>query len=332
MLASASARSRSEPDRMRGGVLAMRRRARAASAALIAIGVLVAGCGGEDAPPVPTLQDREATATVLRNPAPSAGVRDPLRAGRNAHRVSITVRDLRPGVFRYRAPLTVGAGLVEIRLRNAGDTPHKAQLWRVGGGHTVAEALRVRRPQPDWLRAAGGVGLVSPGRSASTLQVLRPGLYYVAATLDQPGQVASFTVTGDEPEASLPKAAARVDALDFKFAVAGLTAGRNTIEFRNLGSEPHHAFFSPIVGSADLQDVRRFFSGRSFVGAPPVDTEATRETVVLEGGDRQVTEVDLDPGRYAVICFVRGRAGGPRHIELGMLNELEVGREPRRGG
>ena len=70
--------------------------------------------------------------------------------------------------------------------------------------------------------------------------------------------------------------------------------------------------------------MRRFFTAQSSVGPPPVDTEATRETVVIEGGDRQVTQLDLDPGRYALICFVRGRAGGPRHIELGMINELTV--------
>jgi hypothetical protein len=55
-----------------------------------------------------------------------------------------------------------------------------------------------------------------------------------------------------------------------------------------------------------------------------VDTDGTRETAVLEGGERQVTQLDLDAGRYALICFVRGRQGGPRHIELGMINEVRV--------
>jgi hypothetical protein len=45
---------------------------------------------------------------------------------------------------------------------------------------------------------------------------------------------------------------------------------------------------------------------------------------VLEGGDRQVTQLHLAVGRYALICFVRNRHGGPRHLELGMINEVRV--------
>ena len=75
---------------------------------------------------------------------------------------------------------------------------------------------------------------------------------------------------------------------------------------------------------ADLRDVRAFFDRPTTTGTPPVDGEGTRETAVLEGGDRQVTRLNLAAGRYALICFVRNRRGGPPHIELGMINEVTV--------
>lgn len=302
-------------------------RLRVPAAGLTTIAALLAsGCGGgDDSASDERSQGATTPSATLRNASPNAGVEDPLRAAPpRARRLAITVRDAGEGDFRYSAPRTAPAGLVEIRLRNAGEVPRKAQLWRIDGDHTVREALDVRRPLPDWLTTAGGVGLTAPGQTGRSLQRLRPGRYYVAGTGDQPGRVASFRVEGRAASQPLPAAPARVDALDFRFEVAGLTTGRNTIEFRNTGAEPHHAFFVPMTAGATLDDVRGFFTSRSSVGPPPVDAERTRETVVIEGGDRQITELELDAGRYAVVCFVRNRSGGPPHIEFGMLNELTV--------
>lgn len=297
-------------------------RTRLPAAALLVIAVALNGCGGDD------VVVREAPTAQERGVAPPAGRTarsDPLRdasAGRT--RMTITVDDAGAGTFRYRAPRTVRGGLVEIRLRNLDAAPRKAQLWRIEGDHTVKEALRIRHPQPDWLRTAGGVSLTEPGATSSTLQALPAGRYYVAGFLGTPGIVASFTVTGPRTVPEPPRAPARVEALDFSFRVSGLTAGRNSVDFDNTGSQQHHAYFTPMRDRVDIEDVRRFFGRRTSTGPPPVDPELVRETVVVEGGDRQVTELDLPAGRYALICFVRGRAGGPPHIELGMINEVTV--------
>ncbi|MGH2839775.1 MAG: hypothetical protein ACRDKY_02990, partial [Solirubrobacteraceae bacterium] len=224
----------------------------------------------------------------------------------------------------YRAPGSVAAGLVEIRLRNEGQVPHKAQLWRIDGDHTVAEAQRARRPLPGWLLAAGGVALTEPGATGTTLQNLRAGRYYVAGTGGKGDSVAPLRVTGKAAHAALPRAAARVDAYEFAFRTAGLRAGRATVDFRNTGREPHHVFFAPMRTGASLAEVRRFFTGTNYVGVPPIDDVGTRDTVVLEGGGRQVTELDLRSGRYALLCFVRNRGGGPPHTKLGMIDEVRV--------
>ena len=295
---------------------------RPAWTALLAGAAVLTACGGQDVvvEPAPTPQERgvapAAGGTVASDPLATRAAETPL--------LRLTVDDSAPGRFHYRAPRQVRGGLVEIRLRNSGDAPQKAQLWRITGNHTVKQALRARSPLPDWLRRAGGVALTEPGRTGRSLQSLPAGNYYVAATLGNPGSVARFKVIAPEPVPEAPRAPARIEAIDFSFKVSGLKAGRNTIDFDNTGGQPHHAFFAPLRSGADLDDVKRFFSRRTSTGRPPVDAERTRETVVLEGGDRQVTELDLAAGRYALICFVRGRRGGPQHIELGMINEVTV--------
>ncbi len=288
----------------------------------VGVGVGVAACGGEDV----VVQEAPKDATPRFAPAAGGTSRvDPLRnRALPTGRLTITVDDSAPGRFRYRAPASVRGGLVEIRLRNVGDAPHKAQLWRITGDHTVKEALRIRRPQPDWLRTAGGVSLTEPGSTSRTLQSLPAGRYYVAATLDQPGTVAAFTVTAARKATQPPRAPARVEARDFSFRVSALRAGRNSVDFDNTGTQPHHAFFTPMRAGSTLSQVRKFFSSSTSTGPPPIDAAGTRETVVLEGGERQVTQLDLEAGRYALICFVRGRQGGPRHLELGMINEVRV--------
>jgi len=292
-----------------------------AAAALSAASAVLIACGGED------VVVQEAPTPQQRGVAPAAGgtvSRDPLGDGSQAAEVlTITVDDTGHGRFRYRAPRRVRAGLVEIRLRNVGTVPHKAQLWRIAGDHSVKEALRISHPQPDWLRTAGGVSLTEGGKTSRTLQSLPAGRYYVAGILGTPGTVASFEATGPPSVPEPPKAPARVEARDFSFRVSGLRAGRNSVDFDNVGTQPHHAFFAPMRGDVDLAAVRKFFGERVSVGQPPV-TDRTRETVVLEGGERQVTQLDLTAGRYALICFVQAREGGARHLDLGMINEVTV--------
>lgn len=296
---------------------------RVAALSLLALGLTLAACGGDDDVVV-----GEAPAPRERGVAPPAGgtvARDPLRgAARSRTRLTITVDDSARGMLRYSAPRAVRGGLVEIRLRNIGDVPRKAQLWRIAGDHTVEEALRVRHPLPDWLRTAGGVALTEPGATSTTLQALPAGSYYVAATLGRPGSVAAFEVTAPRAVPQPPRAPARVEAVDFSFKVSGLRAGSNSVDFDNTGREPHHAFFTPIRPGSTLEDVKQFFARQTSTGPPPVDAEVTRETAILEGGERQVTQLSFAAGRYAVICFVRNRSGGRPHIDLGMINEVTV--------
>ncbi|MDP8910033.1 MAG: hypothetical protein M3N47_13175 [Chloroflexota bacterium] len=242
--------------------------------------------------------------------------------------------------FRLSAPRSVEAGLVEITLTSpAGSTSHDAQLVRVEGDHTLDEVVKTLAvegaPIPPWMAPAGGVGQTDAGATGRSVQRVSPGTYHILDT-GQPegddvksyfetGAVATFKVTGDAAAANLPHATAKITAREYAFSVRGLTAGRNEVEFANAGNEPHHVIAMPYREGATLADVKKAFGQQGPPdGPPPVDFENLTGSAVLERGTRQVTELQLKRGRYALVCFVSDRRGGPPHVAKGMIAEAVV--------
>jgi len=237
----------------------------------------------------------------------------------------IAVSDTASGRYRYSAPKTIHAGLVRITLHNRDRVKHKAQLMRIGAQHTIAQAMRARRP-PSWLYSQGGVGETRPGRSMSTIQRLTPGRYFVRGSGHEQGEEAAIRVVGAAGEAQLPPAPATITADEYSFKASGLRAGRNAVRFRNVGFQPHHLFITPVRRGATLADLRASFAGHS--SAPPPDPPPVRitrgdETAVIEGQE-QIIQLRLRRGRYALLCFVADRRGGPPHTAKGMIGVVAV--------
>jgi plastocyanin len=237
--------------------------------------------------------------------------------------------------LRLSVPKSVIAGLVTVKLTNSGKAFHEAQLVRLDPGHTPQDALQViaaeGAPTPGWIHAAGGTGPAPPGGERSATQRLRPGNYIVYdAPFQNEGKglkfgLASFKVEGEADDSGeLPKAVAKIEAYEYGFRASGLTVGKNTIEFSNTGREAHHVIAVPYGPGATLAKVRKAFTSEG--GAePPLDFENTSYTARIAGGTRQITELALDkPGRYALLCFVSDRKGGPPHVAQGMIAEVTV--------
>ena len=77
-----------------------------------------------------------------------------------------------------------------------------------------------------------------------------------------------------------------------------------------------------MTDGATIDDVETFFKTEK--GKPPIDESKGFETAVIEGGTTQVVELDIEAGKYAVLCFVPDREGGPPHAARGMISEVEV--------
>lgn len=298
----------------------MRRRSIAvvgSAAAMAAIAVSAAGAGAD-------------------GEAKDAGAANAERA---PAKVALEVTKRGAGKFRLRAPKRVPAGLVEISLRvPAGRVTHDAQLIRVEGRHTEREVLAILAGEesriPKWATLAGGVGQTDGRAIGRTVMRLQPGRYVIADT-DEPegdgvpsyaesGAIATMVVTGKPTAAKLPRVRATVTAREYAFAARRLSAGRVRVAFRNAGRQPHHMLAFPYNPGATLSQVKAFFTEEGApAGPPPVDFAGATRTPALEG-DAQVVTLALRRGKYALVCFLTDRAGGPPHAFKGMISEAVV--------
>ncbi|HYP56215.1 MAG TPA: hypothetical protein VEQ41_07960 [Solirubrobacterales bacterium] len=232
----------------------------------------------------------------------------------------------------FTAPESAEPGLAEITLENEGDKAGDLQLIRVEGDRSPEEVVeglgKAMKGQafPEWFFAAGGTGLVEAGKSVTVTQVLQPGTYYAfdieGGGPPSPDDAVSVEVSGEASEEEI-SADATITAVDYGFESEGLSAGSNEVAFENTGAQPHHIVYVPLKGDATADDAERFFKTEK--GKPPFDEKESKSTAVIEGGEAQLVNLDLKKGRYALLCFITDRTGGPPHIAKGMIDEVEVG-------
>ncbi|HEX2161623.1 MAG TPA: hypothetical protein VHF88_07365 [Thermoleophilaceae bacterium] len=237
-------------------------------------------------------------------------------------------------------PSEIEAGVVEITLKNSGKGRHDAQILRVEGNRTADEVISKSIDSgegagiPEWITDGGGLGTVAPGESATVTEVLEPGTYFLldsessaenAPPNARKGGVAKFEVTGEATSAELPETDATITAKDFSFEASGIKPGMNRFTFENTGKELHHLIAMPINEGATFAEVEKLFkSNEEPKGPPPVDFENGVGTAVIDGGQAQIAELEFKKGKYALVCFITNRAGGPPHVAMGMIDELDV--------
>lgn len=235
----------------------------------------------------------------------------------------VVLSDPHNGVYSVDGPDTVESGTVRFEVSNSGATERGAELVAVAGEHgfdEVFEALIKARdggPMPDWLRWAGGVGVLKPGADAAFTVDLTEGRYY-AVDRSYEGKPAA----ADEAAFEVASTGPTITATEYGFRAQGLSAGRHTVRLVNAGVEPHNFVLAPIREGKTLADVERYVATDK--GPPPVDFGREAISGVLEGGTRQDAPLDLVEGDYALLCFASDRAGGPPHVVKGMLAAVTV--------
>lgn len=226
-------------------------------------------------------------------------------------------------------PASADSGLAEITFDNESDGEGDLQLIRVEGDQTAAqaaeglEAASDGKPFPEWFLAGGGVGAVKSGESHSVTQVLEPGTYYAFEVENgiAPDAAIALEVGGDETDEEL-EADGTVSAFEYGFETDGVSSGENEVLFENTGAQPHHIVYTALKGDATADDVEQYFKTEK--GDAPFDEKDVKSTAVIEGGEAQLVTLDLEPGRYALLCFISDRQGGPPHAFKGMIGEVEV--------
>jgi hypothetical protein len=243
------------------------------------------------------------------------------------------------GSFQVTGGGPVEAGLVRVEYRNGTEEQADAQLIRMDDGHTLEEALTVIGSEggvtPGWLHAEGGAGQIAAGATGIAELVLDEGTYYLVDVGEpegddvpshaESGATATIEVSGGDDDAELPDVDASIEMADYNFVTDGLKAGANRFLLSNTGKEIHHTLIVPIEEGANFGDVREFLTTEGEPsGPPPVDFSQLTGTSALDGGREQIAELELAAGRYAFLCFITDRAGGPPHVVKGMLREVTI--------
>jgi plastocyanin len=263
-------------------------------------------------------------------------------AAEEPQKLEISISSPEEGQFEYEVPETVEAGLTEIEFTNEDEVPHEAQLIRLEGEDAdVDEFLESTdeegAPIPEFAVDGGGVGSTAPGETATATQVLQPGRYLLfdsetpegegeGEPNHQNGARVEFEITGEEVEAELPETEASIVADEYSFETDGLKAGENELTFENAGEELHHVIAFPFTNDeATIEQLEELFqSEEEPEGPPPVDFEKAVGTAVIDGGISQNVTLELESGRYAFVCFIPDREGGPPHVAKGMIAEVEI--------
>jgi uncharacterized cupredoxin-like copper-binding protein len=122
---------------------------------------------------------------------------------------------------------------------------------------------------------------------------------------------------GEEPaaEASPPRTV-HVTATDFAFqAPDTLPAGLTSFHLMNTGKELHHLFILRLAEGQSLADLGP-------AGPPPGSVAVGGPNVAPPDGTAEAI-VELQPGRYALLCVIPSADGHP-HVAKGMVKELIV--------
>jgi hypothetical protein len=227
----------------------------------------------------------------------------------------------------FAVPDSVKGGVVEIEFTSSVEGEHSAQLVRAEDGHAPSEAIAAAqawgekgKPLPDWVAIAGGSGDVREGESVTVTQELPAGRYVVADLASN--ATAEFEVTGAGGGGQVEAGNAVIEASEYAFESRGLKAGSGDVVFDNVGREPHFVAAIGLRPGSTLAEARRFFETEK--GRPPIDESRSFSTAVVDGGIRQSVALDLEPGKYVLLCFVPDREGGPPHVAKGMISEATV--------
>lgn len=265
-------------------------------------------------------QGRPATAATPATPAPSP-----------ANEVVVVATD-----FRFEAPASVDAGLVNFRLFNRGRELHHLlviRIDRMAKTSEIAELLKANDWNVPWMHALGGPESVAPGGVSSASMVLEPGRYVLACVVSSPsthrqhfmdGMIRELLVVkapGPTRRAMLPNAAAKVTLFEWNFTFEGtLAAGRRDIRVENIGRFEHQMWIVRMSPGRTLDEAVKWAENPQ--GVAPF--ESVGGTTGLGPGRSINITVDLLPGDYALLCTLYNPLSRKTHSAHGMIKPFRV--------
>jgi len=245
--------------------------------------------------------------------------------------VVITARE-----YSFSGPDSIAGGWTQVTLDNQGEKAHDLILFKLGEGKTMDDVMAVLESEgpPDWITLIGQ-STAEAGERRRFIANLEPGSYGMISFGDDSsgppdaaqGMVKALTVTAAPATAvTLPTADGTLEMDDFSYVVSPLAAGTKLIKVTNTGAEVHEAVIFRINEGKAFQEVQALLAMSEEEQDQQHDELVTQAGGVIAGvGQTVYAEMELTPGRYALVCFLPSPANGGRpHYELGMLQEVVV--------
>ncbi len=237
--------------------------------------------------------------------------------------------------YAFTGPEQLESGWQTVRLINHGRDVHQMQFLGLPPGRTAADveqALASRSPSlPNWLRRNGGVNSVAPGHEASAVINLDPGEYVLLCGIPDVtgrphamrGMVRALRVAGVSASiVPVPRPDTILHLKDFSFSLSEpLLAGTRTLQVVNDGQQAHELVLIRLAEGASTQDFLARYRPGGFPNSAGV--EAGGLTGIDPGREGYVS-LDVEPGRYGLICFLADPVTGTPHFVRGMWMDLEV--------
>lgn len=150
-----------------------------------------------------------------------------------------------------------------------------------------------------------------------------PGVLALALTScggDRPAADPGGGRPARDQTASAPPNVLTVTAADYAYvAPSEIPAGLTAIRLINKGPSPHHIQLVKLGEGKRLEDLLGALKGEKF----PAWATLAGGPAPPEVGDTSTAIQMLEPGTYALICFIPAADGMP-HVMSGMSSELEV--------
>jgi len=248
--------------------------------------------------------------------------------------VTITASD-----YAFGVPDSIPAGLTTFRLVNQGKELHHASLVRLRDGKTIADfeagiaaAMKNHTPPPAWMEFVGGPNSVTPGDTATTVQMLDVGSYVFACWIPSPdgvlhvmkGMLHPIVVSASRASNTAePAADLSITLTDYDFQLPQpLAAGRHVVRVENAGAQAHEIAIAALLPGKTLRDFLAWDQGG---GKGPAPTGRWLGGVsAVDPGNHALFTMSFAPGGYLLLCFWPDAKDGKPHIMHGMAKQITV--------
>jgi len=231
------------------------------------------------------------------------------------------------------------AGLVDVRLHNAGTVDHQVQLIRLHDGVTPDAYLHSLLLSGGGTAlvlgdAMGGSNAIAPAGFQETWVNLPAGQYVALCFQTGPGgpphfvkgMFASFTVAGQGNSAHPPgHVLGTISAFSFGFDMPTVIDGHGLYRFTNTAAtDTHELTLIRLKDGTSAADALAWIQNPAPTGPPPFAESAGGGGAIAPGGELWV-RMNLSPGDYVAVCFVPDDAAPHLpHAALGMVQGFHV--------